>query len=91
MLVNLLLQDGKSNYMEGLMCEFTFESLLHLLTTSDVPLPRHRSLLHCIIEQVFVERPSRTIFHGIYADHAHNNLVCKLESHDVGGIALLWT
>jgi Ca2+/H+ antiporter len=30
MLVNLLLQDGRANYMEGVMCEY-----LYLIITSD--------------------------------------------------------
>lgn len=34
MLVNLLLQDGKSNYMEGLMC--TFLSLLSMVFANRV-------------------------------------------------------
>jgi len=49
MLVNLLLQDGKSNYMEGLMRESTGSSEKRVLTVSDVALPRHRTLLHSLV------------------------------------------
>ena len=68
MLVNLLLQDGKSNYMEGLMCELTNVKDCYVLIISDVPLPRHRSLLHSLIERTY-----SIISYGIYADHAHSD------------------
>ena len=47
MLVNLLLQDGKSNYMEGLMRKSN--SSLPLADISHRPLPRHRSLVHSVV------------------------------------------
>jgi hypothetical protein len=75
MLVNLLLQDGKSNYMEGLMCESSNARYLHVLTISDVALPRHRSLLHSLIERNY-----SIISYGIYADHAHSDLI-RMEVH----------
>jgi hypothetical protein len=49
MLVNLLLQDGKSNYMEGLMCRSFNSSNLLVLTRSDVPVLGHRALLLCLV------------------------------------------
>ena len=76
MLVNLLLQDGKSNYMEGLMCEFTNVKDCYVLIISDVSLPRHRSLLHSLIERSF-----SIISYGIYADHAHSDLI-RIEVHE---------
>jgi Ca2+/H+ antiporter len=50
MLVNLLLQDGKSNYMEGLMCKSFYSSCLLVLTRSDVPVLGHRALLLCLVD-----------------------------------------
>jgi hypothetical protein len=70
MLVNLLLQDGKSNYMEGLMCESINGRGERELIISDVALPRHRSLLHSLIERTY-----SIISCGIYTDHAHSNLM----------------
>lgn len=62
MLVNLLLQDGKSNYMEGLMCEFAAidGEQGHMLTASDVALSRHRTLLCSLISHSHKDTQWRT-------------------------------
>jgi hypothetical protein len=80
MLVNLLLQDGKSNYMEGLMCESTYGIVVHVLIISDVPLPRHCPLLHSLIVRIYF-----IICHGVYADHALSDLNMKIGIPEAGG------
>lgn len=47
MLVNLLLQDGKSNYMEGLMREYYMSQ--KLMDASHCPLSRHCALVHRVV------------------------------------------
>lgn len=49
MLVNLLLQDGKSNYMEGLMRKST--KCKHLADSSHRPIPCHRPIVHSVVMQ----------------------------------------
>lgn len=61
MLVNLLLQDGRANYMEGVMCECDAypDHLSRALTRgcSDRTLPCYRPKLHCFL--MCREKPMR--------------------------------
>lgn len=70
MLVNLLLMDGKSNYMEGLMRESTKRQTL--ADDSHCAIPCHRPLVHSLVREYDGEWHE---CHHVYTRYPNNDAI----------------